>query len=109
MFLSEKHYLHHGLKNRSPNTNIAYMTIEDLLSKPVKYTKRGIGKISQEGSKIPEYNWLWADYCCHPNKEIIDNLVEKISLKNNLDGLYYLTFTLARKKYRKIIKELGFS
>ena len=105
----DKQTLHQGLKHRSPNTNITYGTIEDLISKPIKFTKRGVGKISQDGQIIPEYNWLWADYCGHPSKEIIDNLVDKISLKKNLEGLYYVTHSLARKKHLQIIKELGYA
>jgi hypothetical protein len=98
--------LHQGIKNMAKNCTISNMTIETLLSQPIVFSKAGIGRIDPNGEKANDYNFVWADYCKHPDKKTIDNIIEKISLKEDPNGLYYFTFNLDRKKHLKIIREL---
>lgn len=98
-----------GLKNRPEFCTISNMKIEDLLCSPMHFSKVGIGKVREESNfKISNYNFLWADYCQRPTRKVLDKMIESIKPKTEYNGLYYFTFSLARKKTKHIVSELKY-
>ena len=99
--------LKEGIKTRPECCTTSLLKIEELISEPISFDKNRIGRIDyKNGEVISNYNFLWADYCQRFNKKTLDNLLNKIAIKKDIRGLYYLTFSLSRTNHRKIIKSL---
>jgi len=103
----EKTILKKGILHRPDDCTISCMTIEKLLSNSIYFNKAGFGRINKfKGEMINNYNLLWADYCKHPDKKSIDEIIKIASHNQMKNALYYVTYSLCRTEYLAIIKKL---
>jgi len=88
-----------SIRNMPENATIACCTFDELLTKPIYRNKSGIGSICEENAhefaEIRQYDFAFADYCCNPTFQLLEDTASHIAhaLKST-GGLYYGTWSL---------------
>jgi len=95
----DKDICYESVRNMPENATIACCTFDDLLTKPIYRNKSGIASICKENAhefaETRQYDFAFADYCCNPNIQLLEDTASHIAhaLKPT-GGLYYSTFSL---------------
>jgi len=104
-----------SIRNMPENASIACCSFNDLLTKPIYRNKSGVGLLCEEGAKVSaemrRYDFIWADYCCPANLELIQDTANHIAnCISETGGFYYATFSLNTRTQgsrREVAKQLN--
>lgn len=100
-----------SLRNRPENLTITNCNLSQYFKYETEARPNGTSFISETPRmKLLNINYFWADFCCHANKESIEEFTDIVS-KHVKTGLAYITVSLntrASGTRREVAKTLGY-
>lgn len=80
-----------AIKNSPQNSILVNNTFHYMLTREINENRVGIGSVNDTVRCDNAFNFMWADYCGVPNKQLFRNINNYII---NMNGLFYVTFYL---------------